>query len=273
MPHVNNDGLRISYRTCGKGEPLVLIHGWSGEGRYWDECGYVDALRAAFESVIPDLRGHGESDTPATGEFNDGTFASDVIAVLDHLGLDSAHVFGYSLGGWVVFELAAGYPSRVRTAIVGGAHPYDEDLSALRGLRPADILNMWESLGVPLSEKSKRRLARFDPSVLAATIGPDREDKADRLRGLSTPFLLLCGTADWRFDGMRRLARELQRCEFIALEGVDHIQGYLERDRLVSALRELFALASWKMANMPLQPPSGAVDASWTTAILCAARG
>jgi hypothetical protein len=108
---------------------------------------------------------------------------------------------------------------------------------------------MWESLGVPLSQESKRRLAAFDPSVLAATIGPDRVDKADRLRSLSTPFLLLCGTADWRFEGMRRLAGELQRCEFIALEGLDHIQGYLERERVVSALREFIRVGKLEEAG------------------------
>ena len=37
MEYVDNDGTRIAYQVCGRGEPLVLIHGWSNEGRYWDE--------------------------------------------------------------------------------------------------------------------------------------------------------------------------------------------------------------------------------------------
>jgi pimeloyl-ACP methyl ester carboxylesterase len=99
MAKVSNRGIRINYRTMGQGEPLVLIHGWSGEGRQWDECGYVGQLSGEFQVILPDLRGHGESDMPANGDFTDAAFASDVIAVLDDQGIDSAHVFGYSLGG------------------------------------------------------------------------------------------------------------------------------------------------------------------------------
>ncbi len=58
MEYVDNDGTRIAYQVCGRGEPLVLIHGWSNEGRYWDEFGYVpELLRDEFRVVLPDLRG------------------------------------------------------------------------------------------------------------------------------------------------------------------------------------------------------------------------
>ena len=131
--------------------------------------------------IVPDLRGHGESDTPANKDFSDAAFASDVIAVLDDRGISSAHVFGYSLGGWVVFELAAEYPSRIRTAVVGGAHPYEEDLSALRALSPEAIFNMWESLKAPWSEDTKRRLAAFNPQVLTSIVATDRVNQTKRL--------------------------------------------------------------------------------------------
>ena len=64
MPCVDNKGVQIAYRVRGSGEPLVLIHGWSCEGRYWDEFGYVEELSNDFRVVIPDLRGHSESDIP-----------------------------------------------------------------------------------------------------------------------------------------------------------------------------------------------------------------
>src|SRR4029077_8456863 len=107
MPQVNNAGVHIRYELYGQGEPLVLIHGWSCEGRYWREFGYVPKLSDAFTVIVPDLRGHGGSDRPRNGDFADAAFASDAVAVLDDAGIDSAHVFGYSLGGWVVFELLA----------------------------------------------------------------------------------------------------------------------------------------------------------------------
>ena len=220
------------------GEPLVLIHGWSGEGRYWDECGYIAALGHEFQLILPDLRGHGDSDTPANRDFSDTAFASDIIAVLDDMGIDSAHMFGYSLGGWVVFELAAEYPSRVRSAVVGGAHPYEEDLTALRGLTPAAILGMWESLNVPLSDGSKRRLATFDPEVLTSVVAADRVNQAKRLERLRMPCLMICGTEDWRFNDMRRFAEGNADCKFVALDGLDHLQAFLSTDRLVPPARD-----------------------------------
>jgi pimeloyl-ACP methyl ester carboxylesterase len=102
VPHANNAGVRIRYEADGQGEPLVLVHGWSCEGRFWRELGYVSALSEAFMVIVPDLRGHGESDKPRNGDFSDAAFASDIIAVLDDVGVDAAHVCGYSLGGWVV---------------------------------------------------------------------------------------------------------------------------------------------------------------------------
>src|SRR5438105_6424431 len=114
MPYVNNAGVRVRYHLYGKGEPLVLIHGWSCEGRYWSEFGYLPRLSDAFTVIVPDLRGHGESDRPQSGDFSDAAFASDIIAVLDDAGIDSAHVCGYSLGGWVVFALAATHTSSIR---------------------------------------------------------------------------------------------------------------------------------------------------------------
>ena len=71
MPHVNNSGVRIEYDVYRHGEPLVLIHGWSCEGRYWREFGYLPSLSAEFTVIVPDLRGHGRSDIPRTRDFGD----------------------------------------------------------------------------------------------------------------------------------------------------------------------------------------------------------
>ena len=183
MPHVNNNGVRISYDVYGQGDPLVLIHGWSCEGRYWREFGYTPKLSDEFTVTVPDLRGHGGSDIPGSRDFSDAAFASDVIAVLDDAGIDSAHVFGYSLGGWVVFELAANHTARIKAAIVGGAHPYAEDLSAIRNFSPHDLVSYWEALSAPLSEDSKGRILAFEGQTLTEMI-PDRLDKAGRLANL-----------------------------------------------------------------------------------------
>lgn len=240
MPHVDNGGVRIGYRVHGDGEPLVLIHGWSCEGRYWDEFGYVGELSTEFRVVVPDLRGHGESDTPLGRDFSDAAFASDIIAVLDELAIESAHFFGYSLGGWVVFELAAAFPSRVRTAIVGGAHPYDEDLSAIRAFAPAEILKTWEALHAPLSQDSRKRLAAIDQQMLI-DVAVDRIDQTERVVALQVPCLMICGTQDWRYEDMRRFAQDSDRCEFVPLEGLDHLQTWLQPERVLPPVRNFLS--------------------------------
>lgn len=236
MPHANNNGVKVRYDIYGQGEPLVLIHGWSCEGRYWREFGYVPKLSDEFTVIVPDLRGHGGSDIPRNSDFSDAAFASDVIAVLDDAGIDSAHVFGYSLGGWVVFALAANHKPRIRTAIVGGAHPYAEDLSAMRRFSPPDLVSYWEALGAPLSEDSKRRILAFNQQALAEMI-PDRIDKAGQLANLGARCLMICGTNDWRFEDMRRFAATSDRCTFVPVQDADHLQAWLRSDRLVSEVQ------------------------------------
>jgi pimeloyl-ACP methyl ester carboxylesterase len=238
MPHVDNNGVRIEYEVLGHGEPLVLIHGWSCEGRYWSEFGYLDKLRDEFTIIVPNLRGHGRSDSPRNRDFSDAAFASDVIAVLDDRGIDTAHVFGYSLGGWVVFELLATNRPRIKTAIVGGAHPYAEDTSMLRGLPARALVSYWEALGAPLSDESKRRIEAFDQQELAEMI-PDRIDKSGRLAGFGVRSLMICGTNDDRFEGMRRFAATDEGCcTFVPVRDADHLQAWFRSDEPVSAVRD-----------------------------------
>lgn len=236
MPYVNNGGVRIRYEVDGQGEPLVLVHGWSCEGRYWREFGYVPKLSDEFMVIVPDLRGHGGSDKPRSGDFTDAAFASDVIAVLDDTGIDSAHVFGYSLGGWVVFELAANHRQRIKTAIVGGAHPYAEDTSAIRGFSAQALVSYWEALGAPLSDDSKRRIGAFSQQELADMI-PDRIDKSGRLASLGVRSLMICGTNDGRFEDMRRFAASHDRCTFVPVQDADHLQAWFRSDRMVSEVQ------------------------------------
>jgi pimeloyl-ACP methyl ester carboxylesterase len=236
MPHVDNDGVRIEYDIYGQGEPIVLIHGWSCEGRYWPEFGYVEKLSNEFTVIVPDLRGHGRSDIPKNRDFSDAAFASDVIAVLNARGIDSAHVFGYSLGGWVVFELAATHLQRIKTAIVGGAHPYAEDTSAIRGFSAPALVSYWEALGAPLSDDSKSRIGGFNQQDLADMI-PDRVDKSGRLASLGVRSLMICGTNDGRFEGMRRFAATSNACSFVPVQDADHLQAWFRSDQPASEVR------------------------------------
>ena len=82
-------------------------------GADWRDLGYVDALKHDYKLILIDARGAGASDKPHDAAAYDPALrASDVVAVLDDLGIRHAHYFGYSLGGWVGFLLAKYAPDR-----------------------------------------------------------------------------------------------------------------------------------------------------------------
>jgi pimeloyl-ACP methyl ester carboxylesterase len=111
--HIENDGVDLHFEVTGEGRPVVLLHGFPDTGRLWRH--QVGALAAAgFQVVVPDLRGYGASGKPTEVEaYSLVVSATDVFAILDHLGLDNAHVVGHDWGAalsWVLGSLA---PERV----------------------------------------------------------------------------------------------------------------------------------------------------------------
>ena len=124
MPFTNNGDVRIHYDTFGSGPPLVLHHGITGSGLDLIELGYVDELKADHQIILLDARGHGDSDKPHDPAAYDLRLrASDVVAVLDALGIAKADYFGYSMGGWIGFGVAKHAPQRFRSFIFGERTP------------------------------------------------------------------------------------------------------------------------------------------------------
>jgi 3-oxoadipate enol-lactonase len=111
---VVDDGTRIAYSTWGRrdGTPVVLIQGLGVDGRGW--ALQRGALGRAHRCVAPDNRGTGESDAPP-GPYDLGRMAADVVAVLDHAGIDRAHVVGASMGGVIAQIIGVLHPDRVRS--------------------------------------------------------------------------------------------------------------------------------------------------------------
>jgi len=114
MPEVvTSDGVRIAYTDRGRGRPLVLLHGWTFSGRFFDDV--AAPLAERFRVVTPDLRGHGESEDPGHG-YRVARLAADLRDLLDALDLRDAVVLGWSLGCAVVWQ----YLELFGTERVGG---------------------------------------------------------------------------------------------------------------------------------------------------------
>jgi len=129
------NGMPIYFEVHGSGEPVLLLHGFSGYSQDWMLLG-MEALTAGgqFQLIIPDLRGHGRSFAPvkdgsthAKAEFSPwrhDAATGDVIALLDHLGIQAVKGIGVSGGGNVLLHMATRQPDRVKAMVLVSATSY-----------------------------------------------------------------------------------------------------------------------------------------------------
>ena len=119
------NGMELYYETTGNGEPLVLLHYFSGSTVIWGP--YVDELARHFKVINIDMRGHGRSGI-LTGNFLHRESARDVITLLDSIGIDRFRAAGISSGAMTLLHIARNWPERLEAMVlVGGTHRYTEE--------------------------------------------------------------------------------------------------------------------------------------------------
>ena len=124
--------VRMHYVTAGKGEPVVLLHGWPQTWYAWRDV--IPLLAKNYFVVAPDLRGLGDSSRPTSG-YDKRTIATDVHELAAQaLGLSAFNLVGHDWGGPVAFALAANFPDAVRRlAIIDVAIPGDGNANISQG--------------------------------------------------------------------------------------------------------------------------------------------
>jgi pimeloyl-ACP methyl ester carboxylesterase len=245
MPFANNQGVRIHYETVGNGRPLILHHGTFGSGPDWIDRGYVEALKSDYQLILVDARGHGSSDKPHDPAAYDLSIrASDVVSVLDDLGLPKADYFGYSMGGWIGFGLAQYAPARFSSFIIGAAHPYAENMQPYRDRMPqsmdAFIAIMEQFLGKLLIPTMRERLLKSDLDALRA-LTQDRVSIAEILPSMRMPCLLFVGELDPRLAPMKECASVLANATLFTLPGYDHITTLWQIDTILPRVKSFLA--------------------------------
>ena len=125
--HVN--GIELFFRDIGSGEPLLLLHGFTGSGDDWQHV-FAEPL-AGYRLIVPDLRGHGRSTNPS-GQFTFADAARDIFALLDQLGIGRVSAIGMSAGANTLLHMATQQPSRIDALIhVSGTPRFPDQARAI----------------------------------------------------------------------------------------------------------------------------------------------
>lgn len=122
---IDTPRLRTHVLSCGeRGVPVIFLHGNASSATFWEET--MLALSAGFHALAPDLRGYGDTeDKRIDATRGAGDWVDDILALMEALAIDKAHVVGHSMGGTIVFNLIATAPERILSAtVVNPGSPY-----------------------------------------------------------------------------------------------------------------------------------------------------
>ena len=114
MPDATINGFKHHWEEAGSGDALVMLHGGVSSGR--SLTSHLAELSKSFRVLIPDMRSMGQSEHVTS--IPPSAWIDDLLGLLDHLGIDSAHLYGGSLGARVAVRFAIDHPTRTRTVIV-----------------------------------------------------------------------------------------------------------------------------------------------------------
>ena len=243
MAYVPVNGLQVYYETHGSGRPLVLLHG----GLMTIDLNFgplVAPLAASRQVIAVELQGHGhtaDTERPMTID----ALAGDVVALLDHLGIAEADLFGFSLGGLVAFAVALGTPDRVGRLIVASAnprHPPGRESVPLDDRMPtsADFQVMRDAYEAVAPDPG-----HFE-EFAARTSAMVHECPAwsDELRSLQVPTLLIFGDRDFSpLPDVADLFELLPNAQLAVLPATTHV-GVTQRPGEVLAVITPFLDAS-----------------------------
>lgn len=149
MPQTKVSELTLDYEMVGQGPPLLMIAGFRRSRVVWYEP-FIDRLAQRFTLLLFDNRGTGNSDKPENG-YSIEAFADDAAGLLRALGIPSAHVLGFSMGGMIAQRLATRHPQRVQGLVISGSGcggekfvKADREIMELLRLLPNDKMDLRE---------------------------------------------------------------------------------------------------------------------------------
>ncbi|MDP3938526.1 MAG: alpha/beta hydrolase [Deltaproteobacteria bacterium] len=268
-------GVPVHYVRSGEGPDLFLVHGLAADLSFW-YLRVVPKLSARWRVTVYDMRGHGFSGMPDSG-YTPEDLAQELRALMDHLGIGSAHIGGHSFGGAVALQLALSDPERVRSLAL-----FDVRLPQLQPLPPTHESAFWRerrealrSRGVEVSEETPKilyslleeiagqtgkkngattgvpgfgswkpgsRMARRwerlrDETRMAKEVGACTTLNASALTTVAQPVLLSFGERSRSLDTCKALEKCLPDHRTIIHPGVGHFFPAVRPDYVIEDLR------------------------------------
>ena len=244
MERARVNGIEMAYELRGAGTPIVMIHGAQGDQSMF--AGMASAFAASYRVLTFDQRGSGLSEKPDI-PYSIAMLADDTAALMDHVGMASAHIIGVSMGGMIAQEFALRHPDNVRSLVLGCTTPGGANSIRLGG----DALNSAYSTKPMTPEERGKALAEAaftkgyierHPEIVTSMIEARRNrpidtaafphrmkaamehDTYDRLSQIRCPTLVITGKDDAliSWENSRLLAEHIKDAEQVILEPAGH---------------------------------------------------
>ncbi len=225
MPHaMTDDGVKLYFEETGSGTPVIFVHEYAGDMRSWEPQMRHFGMR--YRAISYNARGYPPSDVPETpASYGQNRATDDILAVLDHLQIEKAHVVGLSMGGFATLHFGFRHPGRALSLTVAGcgygAEPGQRErfkseaafiAAALKrdGMEKFAAGYAYGPTRVQFENKAPRGHAQFarelaEHSALGAAntqLGvqaerPSLYELVDQMKALHVPTLVLTGDEDW----------------------------------------------------------------------------
>lgn len=240
MRFLDRGGVRLAWTEEGSGVPILLIMGHRYSSGMWYPL--KEAMGGRYHLISFDNRGTGQSDAPRRTSVSE--MAADALAVLDAAGVETAHVYGVSMGGGIALEFGLRYPERVRSLILGCTMAKTADIKRKPDWLIRLLYHAMPVLKILAKPKFKNgygdaapddRIARdmavlkTDPFVLHGVIAQGLAVSAysvnpDEVRALKLPTLVLHGTQDLLvpYEAGKALAEMIPGARLVTFQDIGH---------------------------------------------------